>query len=47
VRGRRLIEQGTSANLTDLEIACGCGKRLSMREATLRGRLGDCEGQMP
>jgi hypothetical protein len=42
-----LIEQGTSANLTDLEIACGCGKRLSMREATLRGRLGDCEGQMP
>lgn len=42
-----LIEQGTSANLTDLEIACGCGKSLSMREATLRGRLGDCEGQMP
>lgn len=42
-----LIEQGTSANLTDLEIACSCGKSLSMREATLRGRLGDCEGQMP
>jgi hypothetical protein len=42
-----LIEQGTSANLTDLEIACGCGRSLSMREATLHGRLGDCEGQMP
>lgn len=42
-----LIEQGTSANLTDLEIACSCGQRLSMREATLRGRLGGCEGQMP
>ena len=42
-----LIEQGTSSSLTDLEIACSCGRRLSMREATLRGRLGDCEGQMP
>jgi len=42
-----LIERGTSANLRDLEVACECGRKLSINDATKPGRLGLCEGQMP
>ena len=42
-----LIEEGTSANLGDLEIACGCTRSLSLRDATRPGRLGSCAGKQP
>ena len=42
-----LIEEGTSANLADLEILCSCGRSLSLRDATKPGRLGLCSGLQP
>lgn len=42
-----LIEEGTSANLADLEIVCACTRRLSLRDATKPGRLGRCQGRQP
>jgi Domain of unknown function (DUF1998) len=42
-----LMEEGTSASLGDLEITCGCGRSLSLRDATKPGRLGKCEGRQP
>jgi len=42
-----LTEEGTSANLADLEMVCACGQSLSMRDATLPGRLGLCQGRQP
>jgi hypothetical protein len=42
-----LADRGTSGLLGDLEIVCSCGASLSMQEATLPGRLGLCEGNMP
>lgn len=42
-----LIEEGTSASLSDLEILCGCAKSLSLRDATKPGRLGKCTGDQP
>lgn len=42
-----LIEEGTSADLGDLEIACGCSKTLSLGTATKPGRLGRCQGRQP
>lgn len=42
-----LIEEGTSASLSDLEIVCGCSRTLSLRDATKPGRLGKCQGRRP
>lgn len=42
-----LSEEGTSANLADLEIVCGCGQSISLKEVTKPGRLGTCEGRQP
>lgn len=42
-----LIEEGTSASLSDLEILCSCSKSLSLRDATKPGRLGKCAGRQP
>jgi hypothetical protein len=42
-----LADRGTSGLLGDLEIICNCGASLSLQEATLPGRLGFCEGNMP
>lgn len=42
-----LIEEGTSASLSDLEIVCGCNRTLSLRDATKPGRLGKCQGRQP
>jgi hypothetical protein len=42
-----LTEEGTSANLADLEIVCRCGLSLSLRDATKPGFLRFCEGQQP
>jgi hypothetical protein len=42
-----MIEEGTSANLGDLEIVCGCNRILSLRDATRPGRLGTCQGRQP
>lgn len=42
-----LIEEGTSANLADLEIACSCGRQLSLKDASKPGRLGMCDGRQP
>ena len=42
-----LTDRGTSGLLGDLEIVCGCGAKLSLRDATKPGRLGLCDGHMP
>ena len=42
-----LIEEGTSASLSDLEILCSCSQSLSLRDATRPGRLGECAGRQP
>jgi hypothetical protein len=40
-------EKGTSADADDLEVVCGCGKRLAMRQLFIAGLLGDCRGERP
>lgn len=40
-------ERGTSADTGNTAIVCGCGKRMSLREAFLPGRLGKCRGERP
>jgi len=40
-------EKGTSADPADTSAVCGCGKRLSLQEAFLPGRLGKCRGERP
>ncbi len=40
-------EKGTSADPADTSIVCGCGKRLSLQEAFIPGRLGKCRGERP
>jgi len=42
-----LCEEGTSASLDDLIVACGCGRTMAMREATQPGRLDRCQGRRP
>jgi hypothetical protein len=40
-------EKGTSADPADTSAVCGCGKRLSLQEAFIPGRLGKCRGERP
>jgi hypothetical protein len=40
-------EKGTSADPADTSVVCGCGKRLSLQEAFIPGRLGKCRGERP
>jgi hypothetical protein len=40
-------EKGTSADPADTSIVCGCGRRLSLQEAFIPGRLGKCRGERP
>ncbi|TXL71232.1 DUF1998 domain-containing protein [Vineibacter terrae] len=40
-------EEGTSADPAATSIVCGCGSRLSLRDAFLPGRLGKCRGERP
>lgn len=40
-------EKGTSADPADTSIACGCGRRLSLRDTFQVGRLGKCRGERP
>jgi Domain of unknown function (DUF1998) len=40
-------EKGTSADPADTSVVCGCGKRLSLQEAFIPGRLGKCQGARP
>lgn len=42
-----LDERGTSGDLRDLTVRCGCGKQRAMSDATLRGTLGACRGAQP
>jgi hypothetical protein len=40
-------EKGTSADPADTSVVCGCGRRLSLQEAFIPGRLGKCRGERP
>jgi hypothetical protein len=40
-------EEGTSADPAATSIVCGCGRRLSLRDTFLPGRLGKCRGERP
>ena len=40
-------EKGTSADPSDTNIVCGCGRRLSLKDLFLPGRLGKCKGERP
>lgn len=42
-----LDERGTSGDLTDLTVRCGCGVRRSLAQATRPGTLGACLGARP
>lgn len=42
-----LDERGTSGDLTDLTVRCGCGVRRSLAQATRPGTLGACLGKRP
>ncbi|HEX4999627.1 MAG TPA: DUF1998 domain-containing protein [Terriglobia bacterium] len=43
----RIEERGTSGDLADLIVTCGCGKRRSLHDASMPGPLGVCHGRMP
>ena len=42
-----LEEKGTSADLAETTVVCGCGKRLALRDLFQKGRLGKCVGDRP
>jgi hypothetical protein len=42
-----LEEHGTSGAPTDTAIACDCGRRITLEQAYIPGRLGPCRGHRP
>lgn len=42
-----LEERGTSGSPADTAIACECGKRITLQDTTIIGRLGPCRGRRP
>ena len=42
-----LEEKGTSGSPADTAIACECGKRITLQETNIPGRLGPCQGRRP
>ena len=42
-----LEERGTSGAPVDTAVVCECGKRITLQEANIEGRLGKCRGHRP